>query len=150
MSKRSHAPAGNKENGFRASTGPKATAGGKEEDVGASVRDVRKQWGVTRKIFSRMSGFSERTLAGWEQEDDSRPPSESARRRIRELHYLLHRLRAKLRDVLGVPEVDINRWLETPNEALFEGFKPLELIERGEIDKIYELIFRIEHNVPII
>ena len=144
MLKRSKAPAGNKENGLGMPKRP-GTAAGAGGELGESVRDVRKQWGVTRKIFSRMSGVSERTLASWEQEADSRPPSEAARRRIQELH----RLRARVRDVLGLRGEDITRWLETPRDD-FGGLKPLELIERGEIDRIYERLFRIEYNVPLV
>lgn len=43
------------------------------------------------------------------------------------------------------PEV-IPEWLETPNPA-FDGLKPLEVIERGEIDRLWNVIFYLESGV---
>ncbi len=40
----------------------------------------------------------------------------------------------------------IPEWLETPNAA-FEGLKPLEVIERGEIDRLWNMIFYLESGV---
>jgi hypothetical protein len=37
-------------------------------------------------------------------------------------------------------------WLATPNEA-FDGLKPLEVIERGEIDRLWNMIFHLESGV---
>lgn len=36
-------------------------------------------------------------------------------------------------------EDEIGKWLLGPNDAL-GGFKPLEVIERGEIDRIWRLL----------
>lgn len=36
--------------------------------------------------------------------------------------------------------------LETPNPAL-DGLKPLEVIERGEIDPLWNMIFYLESGV---
>jgi hypothetical protein len=40
----------------------------------------------------------------------------------------------------------ISSWLDTPNEA-FDGLKPLEVIERGEIDRLWNMIFYLESGV---
>jgi hypothetical protein len=37
--------------------------------------------------------------------------------------------------------------LDTPNDA-FGGLKPLEVIERGEIDRLWNMIFYLESGVP--
>ena len=37
-------------------------------------------------------------------------------------------------------------WLDTPNDA-FDGLKPLEVIERGEIDRLWNMIFYLESGV---
>ncbi len=34
----------------------------------------------------------------------------------------------------------IAEWLSTPNDA-FDGLKPLEVIERGEVDHLWDMIF---------
>jgi hypothetical protein len=40
----------------------------------------------------------------------------------------------------------IPAWLDTPNEA-FDGLKPLEVIGRGEIDRLWNMIFYLESGV---
>lgn len=38
-------------------------------------------------------------------------------------------------------------WVETPSEAL-DGLKPLELIERGEVDRIWQMIYAPQSGEP--
>jgi hypothetical protein len=45
-----------------------------------------------------------------------------------------------------VADDEIPRWLDTPNPA-FDGLKPLEVIERGEIDRLWNMIFYLESGV---
>jgi hypothetical protein len=37
----------------------------------------------------------------------------------------------------------IGQWLQQPNPA-FDGLKPLEVIERGEIDRIWAMVYQLE------
>ena len=37
-------------------------------------------------------------------------------------------------------------WLATPNDE-FDGLKPLEVIERGEIDRLWDMIFYLESGI---
>lgn len=37
----------------------------------------------------------------------------------------------------------IPAWLEKPNQA-FDGFTPIELVERGEIDRLWDMIYHLE------
>jgi len=37
----------------------------------------------------------------------------------------------------------LDRWLETPNNA-FEGLKPLDLIKRGEVERLWRMIFEVQ------
>ena len=37
-------------------------------------------------------------------------------------------------------------WLDAPNPA-FDGLKPLEVIERGEIDRLWNMIFYLESSL---
>ncbi len=61
-------------------------------------------------------------------------------RRMREIE----RLQERLAEV--VQAETIPTWLETPNPA-FDGLKPLEVIERGEIDRLWNMIFYLESGV---
>jgi hypothetical protein len=41
----------------------------------------------------------------------------------------------------------VGEWLQSPNEA-FSGPTPLEVIERGETDRIWRMIYQLESGVP--
>ncbi len=98
-----------------------------------SVASLRNSLGLTRKLFSRLTGYSERAIAEWES---GKEQSDSSRQRLTEIQ----RLQQALAEVM--PSEEIGTWLLWPNEAL-GGFKPLEVIERGEIDRIWKLLCRI-------
>lgn len=101
------------------------------------VITARVKGGLTLKLYSRIVGFSERAIAGWEAGE---PVKESARRRLLEFE----RFRKRLAQVVK-PDA-IPRWLETPNDA-FDGLKPVEVIERGEIDRLWNMVFYLESGV---
>jgi transcriptional regulator with XRE-family HTH domain len=103
----------------------------------ALVGKVRKELGLSRREFSRLTGYSERAIVNWES---GRTPDEPALRRIREID----RFRARLSHVVK-PEF-IAEWLSTPNDE-FDGLKPLEVIERGEIDRLWDMIFYLESGI---
>jgi transcriptional regulator with XRE-family HTH domain len=102
-----------------------------------SVSTVRGRLGLSRKLFSRLAGFSERAIADWES---GKPVSEPGLRRIKELD----RFRDRLSEVVSADAIPA--WLDTPNDA-FDGLKPLEVIERGEIDRLWNMIFYLESGV---
>ncbi len=101
------------------------------------VGKVRKELGLSRREFSRLTGYSERAIVNWES---GRTPDEPALRRIREID----RFRGRLSQVVK-PEF-IAEWLSTPNDE-FDGLKPLEVIERGEIDRLWDMIFYLESGI---
>jgi DNA-binding transcriptional regulator YiaG len=102
-----------------------------------AVQEIRQKLGLTRKLFSRLTGYSERAIATWES---GGKPDEPGLRRVRETE----RFQDRLADV--VPPQEIPEWLNTPNDA-FDGLKPLEVIERGEIDRLWNMIFYLESGV---
>lgn len=103
-----------------------------------AVGDIRKRLGMNRQVFSRLSQFSERAIAKWEA---GQPLSAPSRQRMSELNRLQQALsRVMKADFVG-------QWLQTPNDA-FGGLKPLEVIERGEIDQLWRMIYLLESGVP--
>jgi hypothetical protein len=58
----------------------------------------------------------------------------------KEIKSFLHKL-AEVVDPEAIPA-----WLESPNPA-FDGLKSLEVIERGEIDRLWDMIFYLESGV---
>ena len=101
------------------------------------VAAVRAKLRLPRRTFSRLTGFSERAIAGWEAGADV---SEPGRRRLREIERFRKRLAGVVKSEV------IPQWLDTPNEA-FDGLKPLEVIERGEMDRLWTMIFYLESGV---
>ena len=103
-----------------------------------TVADVRKAFGVTMETFARLSGYSVRSIAGWEAGNPLRGP---AKMKMQELGRLADALRQVIKSD-AIPD-----WLDTPNDA-FDDLKPLEVIERGEIDRLWRMIFNLESGIP--
>jgi DNA-binding transcriptional regulator YiaG len=101
---------------------------------GNLVGDVRAALGISRRLFARLTGYSERAIAAWEA---GRDLAEASRQRILETR----RLEKALARVMKPAR--IAAWLDEPNRA-FRGLKPLEIIERGEIDRIWRMVFELE------
>jgi len=106
---------------------------------GEMLTTLRDEMGLTRADFARMVGLSERSVATWEGGADLK---ESSVRAIIEIG----RLYAKLHESFATPE-QLATWLKTPNSA-FGGSQPLQVIERGEIDRIWRMIYFLESGSP--
>jgi transcriptional regulator with XRE-family HTH domain len=104
----------------------------------AVVLRLRHALGLDRKQLARVVGVAERTLASWEQGEAVPDPG---RRKLHELQHLYRGLTRVLRGD-AVPE-----WLVTPCEQ-FEGASALQLLERGEIDRIRQMIYYLESGMP--
>lgn len=106
--------------------------------AGVPVRELRDNLGLNRKLFSRLTGYSERAVADWES---GKELSDSTRQRLTEIQRLqLALARVMQADFVGT-------WLQTPNPA-FDDFKPIEIVERGEIDRLWRMIHRLEAGLP--
>ncbi|HUG89585.1 MAG TPA: antitoxin Xre/MbcA/ParS toxin-binding domain-containing protein [Planctomycetaceae bacterium] len=63
------------------------------------------------------------------------------RRKLRETDRLVEALSDVIRgEVIG-------QWLVRPNEA-FGGLTPLEVIERGEIDRVWRMVYELGSGMP--
>jgi transcriptional regulator with XRE-family HTH domain len=102
------------------------------------VRVLRRAFGLNRPEFGRLLGYSERMLAMWET--DGRRPDAVARRRYHELQRLFEELSRIIRPK-RIPE-----WLDTPNRS-FKGLKPVEVIERGRIDWLWQMIYEFKYGI---
>jgi len=51
-----------------------------------------------------------------------------------------------LSKVLPLPS--LGTWLQTPNDA-FDGLKPMELIDRGQSDRLWEMIYNLRSGNPV-
>jgi DNA-binding transcriptional regulator YiaG len=102
------------------------------------IKDFCESYGVTQDTFTRLTGFSPRAVAHWASGDK---PSTSTQRRLTELNRLFAALSELIdKDAIGP-------WLKQPNSA-FDGSTPLQVIERGESDRIWRMVSELESGQP--
>lgn len=99
---------------------------------------LRKQLGMAREVFSRLVNVSPRAIADVEIQ----------RKKVAKLQRPYNEVDRLFRALSEVVEPDsLGDWFVTPNEA-FGGSKPLEVIERGEIDRLWEMVYRLRSGIP--
>ena len=111
----------------------------KSSHARASVRELRQQLNLSQAVFARLLPVSVRTLATLES---GAPPTDVVTRRLTELD----RLTTALAEV--IKKQSLGKWLQTPNEA-FDGLKPIEVIDRGEIDRLWSMIDFLRSSVGV-
>ena len=106
--------------------------------VELSIKDLTSRYAISHDTLTRMTGFSLRAVSNWSQ---GAKPSSSTARRLTEIN----RLFGALEDLVS-PEA-IGPWLKEPNPA-FDGSTPLQVIERGETDRIWRMIYELQSGEP--
>jgi transcriptional regulator with XRE-family HTH domain len=106
-------------------------AGAEHASRQARAFRVRKRMGLTQEKFARVVGAKVRTLSKLEK---GQTPSDRVRRSITEAQRLVR----ALEQIVG--NSAIADWMDRPNEA-FDGLKPIEVIERGQIDRLWGMIY---------
>ena len=108
------------------------------KDYAGLLRHYRTRFKMPQPFVVRLTGFSPRSVAKWSEGVLPSPKQEKA---LVEMDRLLD----------GVSRVmhpaQIGRWLKSPNPA-FDGSTPLQLVERGEIDRIWRMLFDLESGQP--
>jgi len=103
-----------------------------------SVKDLSSHYKISFDTLTRITGFSPRAVSNWSQ---GAKPSSSTHRRLTEIK----RLFAALAELVS-PEA-IGPWLKDPNPA-FDGSTPLQVIERGETDRIWRMVYELQTGEP--
>jgi DNA-binding transcriptional regulator YiaG len=98
-----------------------------------AIRELCREVNITIDTFTRLIGASRRTVATWLAGD---PPNRANQRNVSEMFRLFEAL-AEV-----VPASQIGPWLESPNPA-FEGSTPVQVIERGESDRLWRIIWEL-------
>jgi DNA-binding transcriptional regulator YiaG len=103
-----------------------------------SVGVLRKRLKLKQPEFARLLPISQRSLATLES---GTPPTPVIARRLTELKRLI--------DALSeiVDEDSLGAWLQQPTDA-FDGLKPIEVIDRGQSDRLWEMIFNLRSGNP--
>jgi len=103
-----------------------------------SKLELRDRLAMARPLFSRIVNVSERTIA---KVESKAADAEKLKRPYNEVYRLVE----ELSDV--VDQESLSHWFQTPNE-MFDGFKPVEIIERGEIDRLWNMVFQLRSGMP--
>jgi hypothetical protein len=96
------------------------------------------RFGVRQDTLSRMTGFSPRAVAEWAS---GKEPSAPAKKVFTEMDRLLDAL-ARL-----MQPKEVGQWLKQPNPA-FDSSTPVQVIERGQIDRIWRMLYYAESGEP--
>lgn len=88
--------------------------------------------------MTRLTGYSLRAVDQWAA---GKQPAAPARKQLAEL--------ARLFDALAdlMEPTEIGSWLKTSNPA-FSNSTPLQVIERGEQDRIWRMIYQLQSGEP--
>lgn len=108
-------------------------------DAASNAREIRGHLGLTQARMARLLGVSTRKMS--ELESPGSPPRPETRRRLTEID----RLSRALGEIMDA--ADLGPWLDIPNDA-FEGSTPLQLVERGEIDRLWQMIHTVRTGQP--
>jgi len=103
------------------------------------IRGLREDFGVNQSMMVRLSGYSPRSIISWSKGTKATKP---AAIKFTELNRLFD----ALADLTQNRE-EVTAWLETPNEA-FDGSTPLQVIERGESDRLWRMIYFLRSGEP--
>lgn len=104
-----------------------------------NVRTFCQRFRLVRPDLTRMTGYSLRSVDKWAAGEN---PGAATQRRLREVGRLFDGL-----SEIMEPEY-VGEWLKTPNDA-FDGSTPLQVIERGETDRLWHMIFIVETGESI-
>jgi DNA-binding XRE family transcriptional regulator len=105
---------------------------------GGSMLGLRAQLGLNQETFARLLPVSTRSLASIEQ---GQHPNVAVTRRLTEIGRVVRALSEVINEEIVGP------WMLQPNDA-FDGLKPIEVIERGEVDRIWQMIFLLRSGTP--
>jgi hypothetical protein len=108
------------------------------QDYGKLMQHYREKFQLAQPVVVRLTGFSPRSVAKWAQGEI---PSQKQEKALVEMDRLLDGL-SRVMDPKAV-----GRWMITPNAA-FDGSTPAQVVERGEGDRIWRMLYDVESGQP--
>ena len=102
----------------------------------SDVRGLLRKYKLSNEAVSRVTGASPRTVSYW---NAGTPPQRSSTQKIREVTRLFD----ALADIIKAKA--ISEWLQRPNKQ-FDGSTPLQVIERGETDRLWRMIWQLREG----
>lgn len=108
------------------------------KDYAGLLQHYRLTFNMPQPVVVRLTGFSPRSVAKW---SEGVPPSPKQEKALVEMDRLLDGLARVMQ-----PE-QVGHWLKSPNPA-FDGSTPLQVVERGELDRIWRMLYDLESGQP--
>ena len=105
-------------------------------DDRAGVRRLSRTYKLSNEVVSRVTGASPRTVSYW---NAGTPPQRSSAQKIKEVTRLFDALADIIKGSV------IGEWLQRPNKQ-FDGSTPLQVIERGETDRLWRMIWQLREG----
>ncbi len=107
-----------------------------EASESSDVRRLSRTYNLSNEAVSRVTGASPRTVSYW---NAGTPPQRSSVQKIREVTRLFDALAGLIKAKA------IGEWLQRPNKQ-FDGSSPLQVIERGETDRLWQMIWQLREG----
>ena len=107
-------------------------------DYSSLLLHYRDTFHLPQPLLVRLTGFSPRSVTKWSQGET---PSAKQEKALVEMDRLLDGLSRVMEPV------QVGRWLKQPNTA-FDGSTPLQVVERGEMDRIWRMLYDLESGQP--
>ena len=108
------------------------------DDFSGLLAHYRDKFRLPQPLLVRLTGFSARSVVKWSQGE---PPSAKQEKALVETDRLLDGLARVMKPA------HVGRWLKQPNAA-FDGSTPLQVVERGELDRIWRMLYDLESGQP--
>jgi hypothetical protein len=108
------------------------------KDYAGLLQHYRTMFKMPQPYVVRLTGFSPRSVAKW---SEGVLPSSKQEKALVEMDRLLDALARVMQPA------QIGQWLKSPNQA-FDGSTPLQVVERGEIDRVWRMLFDLESGQP--
>jgi hypothetical protein len=108
------------------------------KDYAGLLQHYRTEFKMPQPVVVRLTGFSPRSVAKWGEGVQPSPKQEKA---LVEMDRLLDGLARVMKPT------QIGHWLKSPSQA-FDGSTPLQLVERGETDRIWRMLYDLESGQP--
>ena len=107
-------------------------------DYPSLLLHYRNTFRLPQPLLVRLTGFSPRSVAKWSHGEMPSPKQDKA---LVEMDRMLDGLSRVMEPA------QVGRWLKQPNAA-FDGSTPLQVVERGELDRIWRVLFDLESGQP--
>lgn len=103
------------------------------------IATMKTEFGLSQDDLVRLTSYSPRSIASWSKGTKATKPAATKFKEVgRLLDALAHITQNKK---------EVGEWMKEPNEA-FDGSTPVQVIERGEIDRIWEMIYYLRSGQP--